>query len=118
MRKRVVSKKFGRSHGHKKALRKNLLQGLFVHGKITTTLPKAKYIRPFAEKLITRAKDDTPAHRQVISGKLFDQTVVVKLFEEIGPTFRERNGGYTRIVKLGKRQGDSTEMAVLELVTE
>jgi large subunit ribosomal protein L17 len=118
MRKRVIGKKFGRSHGHKKALKKNLLQALFLHGKITTTLPKAKYIKPLAERIITKARQDTPAHRQLLRSRLYDTSVVDKIFTEIAPQFVGRNGGYTRIVKLGKRQGDGSEMAVLEFVVK
>lgn len=116
MRKRVTTKKFNRSVGHQKALKRNLLQSLIKHDRIVTTLPKAKYIRSFAEKLITRARVDTQTNRNYVNRIIFDSAVVERLFTEVAPRFTERPGGYTRIVKLGPRQGDATEMAVLEFV--
>lgn len=116
MKKRVEGKKLSRSIGHRKALKRNMLESLILHGRITTTLPKAKFIRSDAEKLITRAAQDTKANREIVRLRVFTDAAVTKLFEEVGPKYQDRAGGYTRIIKLGKRQGDSTEMAVMELV--
>jgi large subunit ribosomal protein L17 len=96
----------------------NLATSLFEHGRITTTEAKARRLRPVAEKLITFAKrGDLHARRQVLT-VVRDQSVVHTLFTEIGPSFAERNGGYTRITKLGPRKGDAAPMAVIELVSE
>jgi large subunit ribosomal protein L17 len=96
----------------------NLATALFEHGKITTTEARARRLRPYAEKLITFAKrGDLHARRQVLT-VVTDKSVVHTLFTEIGPSFAERDGGYTRITKIGQRKGDSARMAVIELVTE
>lgn len=116
MRKRVQTKKFNRSHGHKNALRRNLLNSLFIHGRIITTLPKAKYIRPFAEKLVTRAQKDTKENRSLVRSRVYTAEAVDALFESIAPRFTTRPGGYTRITKIGPRKGDAVEMAVIEFV--
>jgi len=116
MKKRVEGKKLSRAVGHRKALKRNLMESLIVHGRITTTLPKAQFIRSDVEKLITRAAEDTQANRKIVRLRVFTDAAVTKLFEEVGPKYKERAGGYTRIIKLGKRQGDNTEMAVMELV--
>jgi large subunit ribosomal protein L17 len=108
--------RLGSSPAHHKLLLSTLAAQLFVHEAIDTTEAKAKQLRPFAEKLITFAKrGDLAARRQVLRD-LPDRDVVAKLFHEIGPRFDERNGGYTRILKLGPRKSDSTEMVFLELV--
>jgi large subunit ribosomal protein L17 len=105
-----------RTAAHRKALLANLTTMLVTHKKIITTLPKARATRCYAERIITFArKGDVAARRQVLS-KLRSRDIVKILFEEIGPKFRDRNGGYTRIVKLDNRHGDGAEMAVLELV--
>jgi len=116
MKKRIIGKKLSRAVGHRKALKRNLMESLIVHGRITTTLPKAQFIRSDVEKLITRAGEDTQANRKIARLRIFTDVAVAKLFEEVGPKYKERAGGYTRIIKLGKRQGDNTEMAVMELV--
>jgi large subunit ribosomal protein L17 len=95
---------------------KNLAIALFTHDAITTTLPKSKELRGFAEPLITLAKNDTVANRRRAFAALRDDKTVARLFTEIGPSFKERPGGYTRILKLGNRNGDSAPMARIELV--
>lgn len=120
MRHRKKGRKFGRTAEHRTALKRNLLKALFTHGRIITTLAKAKEYRPEAEKMITLAKVQS-LHRIRRAAALLgnDKTVVKKLFDEIGPSFAERPGGYTRILKLAKpRLGDGAPRAILELVGE
>jgi large subunit ribosomal protein L17 len=106
----------GGSPAHERLMLANLATALFEHGRITTTESKAKRLRPYAEHLITFGKrGDLHARRQVLK-RLNDKSVVHTLFEEIGPRYENRPGGYTRIVKLGPRRSDSTEMVYLELV--
>jgi large subunit ribosomal protein L17 len=103
--------------GHRKALIKNLCEQVVEHERIQTTEAKAKLIKPEVEKLITLAKrGDLHARRQALSALGQNKFVVHKLFEEIGPRYSERNGGYTRILRLGPRRSDSTEMVYIELV--
>jgi large subunit ribosomal protein L17 len=107
----------GGSPAHQKHMLANLAASLFEHGKITTTEARARRLRPYAEKLITFAKrGDLHARRQVLT-VVPDKGIVHSLFTEIGPGFADRNGGYTRITKLGPRKGDAAPMAVIELVT-
>ena len=109
-------RKLGRPSAHRKSMLRNLVTDLFREGRIQTTDCRAKEARREAEKLITLAKrGDLHARRQVLS-YVFDETVVTKLFEEIAPKYADRNGGYTRILKLGPRQGDNAEVVFLELV--
>lgn len=109
-------RKLGRPAAHRKAMLRNLVTDLFREGRITTTDTRAKEAGREAEKMITLAKrGDLHARRQVMA-YVFDETVVKKLFDEIAPKYAERNGGYTRILKLGPRQGDAAEMSFLELV--
>ena len=116
MRHNVGYRKLGRSRGHRRALLRNLATDLFRHERLTTTLPKARELRPFAEKLITLARrDDLHARRQVVS-QISDRVVVKKLFDTLGPRFASRPGGYTRALKLGPRLGDGADMAIVELV--
>jgi len=116
MRHNVRLRKLGRTSGHRRALLRSLTTSLFRHERIRTTLPKAKEMRPFAEKLITLARrDDLHARRQVIR-EVADRDVVKKLFATLGPRFATRPGGYTRTLRLGPRQGDGAEMAIVELV--
>lgn len=110
--------RLGGSPAHERLILRNLAQSLFEHGKITTTLAKAKRLRPFAEKLITTAKRSTLHSRRQVLKSLTDKDVVHKLFEEIGPSFATRDGGYTRITKTMPRKGDNAPMAVIELITE
>ena len=118
MRHRVAHRKLGRITPHRMALLRNLATALFEKERIRTTLPKAKELRPYAEKLITLAKreDDRLHARRQAAAQLRDPGVVQKLFDTIGARFATRPGGYTRILRLGPRQGDGAEMAYLELV--
>ncbi len=102
--------------GHQKHLVANQARDLFRHGRITTTEAKAKALRPYAEKLITKAKRGDLASRREVLSKLHDRDVVAFLFEDIAPRFAERPGGYTRILKLEPRKGDNARMAIIELV--
>jgi large subunit ribosomal protein L17 len=110
--------RLGGSSSHQKALLANLATSLFEHGRIKTTEPKARALRPYAEKLITHAKKGTLHNRREVLKKIHDKDVVHTLFEEIGPFFADRNGGYTRIIKVEARKGDNAPMAVIELVRE
>lgn len=110
--------RLGGSPAHQRLILTNLATSLFEHGRITTTEAKARRLRPFAERLITKAKrGDLHSRRQVLSS-LTDKGVVHVLFTEIGPRFANRPGGYTRITKIGPRKGDNAPMAVIELVEE
>jgi large subunit ribosomal protein L17 len=116
MRHAKAGKKLGRDSAHRKALYANLACALIEHGRIRTTEAKAKAVKPIAEKMITLGRrGDLAAHRQAVSF-LRSKDVVHKLFSEVAPRFAERPGGYSRIVKLGPRQGDSADMVYLELV--
>jgi large subunit ribosomal protein L17 len=118
VRHRRTGRKFGRDASHRKALFSNLAGSLFEHGRIRTTEAKAKELRPIAEKLITLARKDpgdVAAQRQAVA-YLRSKDSVHRLFHEVAPRFTERPGGYTRIVKLGPRQGDAAPMAYIELV--
>lgn len=111
--------RLGGGPAHQRHLLANQASDLFRHGRITTTLTKAKTLRPYAERLITKAKrGDLHARRQVLSTLRGDRDVVAYLFEDIAPRFADRSGGYTRILKLGPRQGDNTPMAIIELVVQ
>src|ERR1700761_1418980 len=110
--------RLGGSSSHQKALLANLATSLFEHGRIKTTEPKARALRPYAEKLITHAKKGALHNRREVLKKIRDKDVVHALFEEIGPFFADRNGGYTRIIKVEARKGDNAPMAVIELVRE
>jgi large subunit ribosomal protein L17 len=116
MRHRRAGRKLGRDAAHRKALYANLTASLIEHGRIKTTVAKAKEVRPVAEEMITLGRrGDVPARREALKF-LRSQDVVHKLFSDVGPRFSDRPGGYSRIVKLGPRQGDAAEMAYLELV--
>ena len=125
MRHQIAGYRLGRTTGARVALRRNLIKQFFTHGRIQTTRAKAAAIRGDAERLITLARksaDATPeqkvhARRMAIS-KLGDNQVIKQLFDDIAPRFATRNGGYTRMLKLGPRMGDSAEMVILELVEE
>jgi large subunit ribosomal protein L17 len=110
--------RLGGSSSHQKALLANLATALFEHGRIKTTEPKARALRPYAEKLITHAKKGTLHNRREVMKKIRDKDVVHVLFAEIGPFFADREGGYTRIIKVEARKGDNAPMAVIELVRE
>lgn len=110
--------RLGGSSSHQKAILANLATSLFEHGRIKTTEPKARALRPYAEKLITHAKKGTLHNRREVLKKIRDKDVVHTLFAEIGPFFADRDGGYTRIIKVENRKGDNAPMAVIELVRE
>jgi large subunit ribosomal protein L17 len=116
MRHAMRHRKLGRTSSHREALFRNQLQSLVEKEKIVTTLPKAKELRPIAEKVITRGKHGTVHDRRWVLRWVLKRDLVKKVFDEIAPRFTARPGGYLRIVKLGPRQGDGAEMAVLELV--
>lgn len=116
MRHGRAGKKLGRNSGHRTALFRNLLLAVFQHDKIHTTVAKAKAVQPKVEKLITLAKRDSFHARGLAFRALQRKAVVKRLFETIGPRYLDRNGGYTRIIKLGPRVGDAAEMAQIELV--
>lgn len=105
-----------RMAAHRKALIRNMAGSLFRYGRIKTTKAKALEVRRRAEKLITRAKVDSVHNRRIVSARLYDEGIVAKLFTDIAPRMKERMGGYTRIIKLGARQGDAAQMVILELV--
>lgn len=124
MRHRIAGKKLGRSVGQRNALRRTLMTQFFTHERITTTRAKAEAIQGEAEHLITKAKHghaaDDPAYgihiRRLLAARLDGQEVVRKVYDVLAPRFAERNGGYTRMLKLGPRKGDAAEMVILELV--
>ncbi|MVU78915.1 50S ribosomal protein L17 [Nocardia sp. ET3-3] len=110
--------RFGGTASHQKAIFANLATALFEHGRITTTEAKAKALRPYAEKLVTKAKGGTLADRREVMKVIRSKDVVHALFAEIGPSFEGREGGYTRIIKTIPRKGDNAPMAIIELVRE
>jgi large subunit ribosomal protein L17 len=110
--------RLGGSSSHQKAMLANLATSLFEHGRIKTTETKARALRPYAEKLISHAKKGALHNRREVLKKIRDKDIVHMLFAEIGPFFADRNGGYTRIIKVEARQGDNAPMAVIELVQE
>ena len=115
MRHKKKGRKFGREKDQRKALLKSLASNLFLHEKIKTTEAKAKELRMVAEKMITKAKKGGIANQRLLSKEL-SVKIVKKLTDEIAPQCKERNGGYTRIIKLGQRQADGAEMVIIELV--
>ena len=116
MRHRKSGRKLNRNSSHRKAMFKNMTASLVEHELIKTTLPKAKELRRVAEPLITLAKEDSVANRRLAFDRLRNKATVGKLFSELGPRFKERPGGYIRILKCGYRQGDKAPMAYVELV--
>jgi len=117
MRHHNTKRKFGRDKNQRKALLNSLALNLIVRGKIKTTMPKAKELRPFIEKLITKAKKGDAATRRIIISKLFNRSKEVKkLFEVIAPKYVDKKGGYTRVLKLGARKADGAEMAIIEFI--
>ncbi len=111
-----AGRKLGRTTAHRKSLFRNQLSSLITHERIQTTLPKAKDLRPLIEKMVTLGKRGGLHARRLALKTIPEATTVKKLFEEIAPRFKERAGGYTRIMKLGRRQGDGAEMAILEFI--
>ena len=116
MRHRESGRKLNRNSSHRKAMFRNMAISLIEHEMIKTTLPKAKELRRIAEPLITMAKIDTVAKRRLAFSRLRDRNIVTKLFNELGPRYKERPGGYLRILKCGFRAGDKAAMAIVELV--
>jgi len=116
MRHRHGQRKLNRTSSHRLAMLRNMTVSLFQHEAIKTTLPKAKELRKVAEPLITLAKEPTLAHRRLAFDRLRDRAIVTKLFNELGPRYQKRPGGYLRILKFGFRQGDNAPMALIELV--
>ncbi len=108
--------RLGRDAGHRRATLKSMVTSLLKHERIRTTRPKALEVRRRAEKMITRAKVDSVHNRRIARRQVEDKAVLAKLFTEVGPRFSQRLGGYTRILKLGRRPGDAAEMVLLELV--
>ncbi|MFQ5586265.1 MAG: 50S ribosomal protein L17 [Thermodesulfobacteriota bacterium] len=118
MRHNRDEKRFNRHSGHLRCMMANMTNSLFLHGRINTTTPKAKELRRVAERMVTLGKQgDMPARRRAMAF-MRSKDVVTKLFNEIAPRYRERNGGYTRIVKIGPRPGDAAPMSLIELVEE
>ena len=117
MRHQRVMKKFGRSTAHRAMLMKSLVTNLILAESIKTTLPKAKEARKDADKMVTIAKKGDLAARRLAASRLLEPKAVQKLFDKIAPAMKDRNGGYTRIVKLGTRKGDAAEMCILQWVT-
>lgn len=115
MHKKKKGRKLSRKMGPRKQLLKSLADNLFLHEKIKTTEAKAKELRSFAEKMITRAKEDNVANRRILSQKLISKNVK-KVFEQIAPRYKERSGGYTRITKLGPRNSDGAKIVTIELI--
>jgi large subunit ribosomal protein L17 len=116
MKHRMGFNRLGRNRSHRIALYKAMVTALFRYERIRTTQAKAKEIRRVAERMISRARQDSVANRRLIARSIQDKAVLAKLFKDIGPRFASRPGGYTRILKLGPRYGDSSEMVLLELV--
>ena len=109
-------KKLGRTSSHRRAMLRNQVASLFEHGRIQTTLAKAKATRPVAEKLVTWGRQDSVHARRQVRRWIADRDLVKKLFDEIAPRFTDRPGGYLRVIKLGPRRGDGAETAILEFV--
>ncbi|HOJ99428.1 MAG TPA: 50S ribosomal protein L17 [Termitinemataceae bacterium] len=116
MKHKIGFNRLERTAAHRKALLRSMVTSLFKYERITTTKAKAQEVRRAAEKLITRAKEDTLHNRRIVASRLFNEDMVTKLFTNIAPRMKDRPGGYTRILKLGQRPGDASEMVILELV--
>src|SRR6056297_2107762 len=118
MKHRKKLKRLSRPSDHRKALIKNLMRSLFEHGSIVTTLPKAKAVKPFVEKVITKGKIGTVHSRRYVYSYLGNRKLTNKVVDEISSKFKDRPGGYTRILKMGQRRGDASEMALLQIIDE
>ena len=116
MRHGLSQRKLSRKSGHRKALFRNMSQALIKHEQIVTTLPKAKELRPYVEKLITLAKRGGLSNRRLAQSRLLDETQLKKLFDVLAERYSDRDGGYTRVIKAGYRSSDAAQMAVIELV--
>ena len=118
MRHRVEGRKFGREMDARRLMMRNLVKSMIEHGQLKTTLPKAKEMRGYVERIITYGKNDTVHSRRLAYSVLGDRTLVEKVFDEIAPAFEGRNGGYTRVLKAGFRKGDNAPMAIIQFVEE
>ena len=118
MRHRVEGRKFGREMDARRLMMRNLVKSMIEHGQLKTTLPKAKEMRGYVERIITYGKNDTVHSRRLAYSVLGDRTLVKKVFDEIAPAFEGRNGGYTRVLKAGFRKGDNAPMAIIQFVEE
>jgi len=117
MRHMKSGRRLGRTSEHRRALFRNQLRSLILHERIITTLPKAKELRPIAEKIVTMARDTESVHARRLVGRwIVERDLIKRLFTEIAPRFLQRPGGYLRIVKLGRRRGDGAEIAIIEFV--
>ena len=116
MKHKIGFNKLNRTPAHRKAMLGNMTTVLFKHERIVTTRAKAVECRRVAEKMITRAKEDNVHNRRLIAERIHDEAILAKLFKEIGPRMKDRNGGYTRIIRTGIRRGDAAETALIELV--
>ncbi|MFM5916062.1 MAG: 50S ribosomal protein L17 [Novosphingobium sp.] len=116
MRHKLGGRKLNRTSSHRKALLRNMAAALVKHEQITTTLPKARELRPYVEKLITLAKHGGLSNRRLAHARMLDDAQLVKLFDVLAPRYADRAGGYTRVIKAGIRAGDASPMAVIELV--
>ena len=116
MKHKIGFNRLSRKAGHRRAMLRNMATSLFLHERIKTTKPKAKELQRRAEKMITRARMDSVHNRRIIAKEIRDKAVLAKLFTDIGPRYLQRPGGYTRILKLGRRSGDAAEMVLIELV--
>lgn len=112
----MPQRKLGKTTPHRKAMFNNMLTDLFRHERLETTLPKAKELRPLAEKMITTAQKNDLSSRRKVLKRIKDKEIVQRLFDEIAPRFSDRPGGYTRILKMYPRRGDASEKAIIELV--
>ena len=116
MRHHNVVRKFGRKTDQRRALMRSLAENLITHGKIVTTEAKAKSLRPFMEKLVSRGRSESLADKRILISRLGSAVIVKKMVDEISKKYKERKGGYTRIIKLGQRMGDASPMALIEFV--
>ena len=116
MRHKYSGRKLNRTSSHRTAMFKNMMASLIEHEEIKTTVPKAKELRGFVERLITISKSDTVAKRRIVFSRIRSKEAVAKLFTELGPRFKQRPGGYLRILKCGYRAGDKAPMAIVQLV--
>src|SRR5205085_1710091 len=116
MRHRNAHRKLSRNSSHRRAMLRNLVTDFLDHGRLMTTLPKAKEVRPLAERMITLGKRDNLHARRQLQAYLLREAVAKKVFDSIAPRFADRNGGYSRIIKLGNRKGDGADLAIIELL--
>jgi large subunit ribosomal protein L17 len=116
MRHRNAHRKLSRNSSHRRAMLRNLVTDFLEHGRLMTTLPKAKELRPLAEKMITLGKRDTLHARRQVQAYVMREAIAKHVFETVAPKFADRNGGYSRIIKLGNRKGDGADLAIIELL--